>query len=350
MKTVVDKSLQLVACRFVSKQLLKLSGHLRGAKTARDTEDIHQARVACRRLRSALTVFWDCFDSDKMGGWNKCLKKLLRALGAARDLDVQIEFLEQVAASAAQESKGNRPGVKRMMLRWQQNREAVQAGVIKAIEKVEKSHVLTSIHLNVEHVLFEQRHADVPAMGRAIRERACGQIEQRRADLLSRRHCLEEADDMVGHHAMRIAAKKLRYTMEICDTAVEGRLKTPTKKIKAIQTILGDLHDCDVWQTDVQAFMTREKQRTQDFYGTTRPFSRILPGLECLSRERKHRRMELLERAREYLAELEQEGFWDSFLDVLTDDPQAERNVPQDGGRDESAEQEQLQTEGGNSV
>ena len=317
MNTNVDTSLQLAGCEFVSKQLAKLMKHLQGAKSAEDIEDVHQARVACRRLRSGLAAFSDCFDSAKTRDWNKQIKKLLQSFGAARDLDVQIEFLQEVLDGIDAEHKRNRPGIKRMMLRWQHHRDAVQPAVIKSINRLQKDHVLMNIHLEVERILFELRHLGAPPVTGVIAERAREQIQDRAAELSGRRSCLERPQDIPEHHAMRISAKKLRYTMEIFDAALDGKLRGAIKKVKKIQTILGDLHDCDVWEEDITAFIEQERQRTIDYYGHGRPFARILPGLEYLRQERRQRRGELLTAARVYFEKLEAESFFETFLNGL---------------------------------
>lgn len=317
MKANVDTSLQLAGCQFVSRQLTVLMKHLEGAKKAEDIEDIHQARVACRRLRAGLTVFSDCFDPAKAQIWNKRIRKLLKSLGDARDLDVQIEFLRKVLAGIDTEHKRNRPGIKRMMLRWQGRRDAVQPAVIKAIRRVQKEHVLMNIHLEVERNLFELRHLSLPPVNGSVISRARQQIQACAVDLLGRRVCLADPQCIPEHHAMRISAKKLRYAMEIFDAILDGKLRRAIKKVKKIQTILGDLHDCDVWEEDITVFIEQEKQRTVDYYGHTRPFARILPGLESLRTERRQHRSELLGQGFTYFESLCDEQFFETFLDVL---------------------------------
>lgn len=318
MKPEVDNGIQLAGCEYVNAQLSRLMQHLQGAQTAADIEDLHQARVACRRLRSALTVFSDCFDAGKLHTWNKHLKRLLRSFGAARDLDVQLEFLQSVLDGIDAEHKRDRPGIRRMLLRWQRRRDKAQPDVVKAVRKIVNGHVLMNIHLDVERILFELRHSGITPDSTALISRAVAQIQQRTDDLLARRACLDRPEAIDEHHAMRIAAKKLRYTLEIFDAALKGKLRGSIKKIKKIQTLLGDLHDCDVWVDDVTAFIDREKQRTFDFYGSVRPFARILPGLESLRMQRQACRGRLLNEARAYFEKLQADQFWPSFPDGLT--------------------------------
>ncbi|MHB8053394.1 MAG: CHAD domain-containing protein, partial [Methanoregula sp.] len=64
-----------------------------GVKEAQDIEYIHRMRVASRRLRAALPLFRTCFPDKQYMKWMKEITKITRALGDARDADVQIVFL-----------------------------------------------------------------------------------------------------------------------------------------------------------------------------------------------------------------------------------------------------------------
>ena len=89
-----DPSYRLLACQYVSAQLDALVGQIHGVRENKDTESVHQTRVASRRLRAALGMFAECFDSKKTAGWRRRLRRLTRGLGAARDLDVQIAYVQ----------------------------------------------------------------------------------------------------------------------------------------------------------------------------------------------------------------------------------------------------------------
>ena len=88
------------ACIFgVQRVLPLLDAFLReieGVRSAEDIEHIHRMRVASRRLRAALPLFKSCFPKKKFRMWMQELQKITRALGDARDTDVQIAFLERL--------------------------------------------------------------------------------------------------------------------------------------------------------------------------------------------------------------------------------------------------------------
>jgi hypothetical protein len=56
-----------------------------------------------------------------------------------------------------------------------------------------------------------------------------------------------DPDEVIALHDMRIAAKRLRYVLEVtADTCFGPYAKTALKRIKDLQDLLGEIHDCDV--------------------------------------------------------------------------------------------------------
>ena len=66
-----------------------------------DVERVHDMRVATRRLRAALEVFAPAFPRKRHRRALKRVKALADALGARRDLDVEIGLLESLAPAVA---------------------------------------------------------------------------------------------------------------------------------------------------------------------------------------------------------------------------------------------------------
>jgi CHAD domain-containing protein len=71
-----------------------------------DVERVHDMRVATRRLRAALEIFGPCFPRKRRRKALKRVKALAGALGARRDLDVEIELLEGLAGDVADDDRG----------------------------------------------------------------------------------------------------------------------------------------------------------------------------------------------------------------------------------------------------
>ena len=60
--------------------------------------------------------------------------------------------------------------------------------------------------------------------------------------------------EIVALHDMRIAAKRLRYILEITGPSFGPYATTATKLVKDLQDLLGEIHDCDVQVPETVAF------------------------------------------------------------------------------------------------
>jgi hypothetical protein len=151
-------------------------------------------------------------------------------------------------------------------------------------------------------------------------------------ELVAFEDCLDEPEDQEHHHAMRIAAKRLRYTLEIFVPAYEGRLDEFVASVKAVQTLLGDVHDCDVWVEHLKAFLAEEEERTAEYYGNARPFRALSVGLEHLREERRSHRRELFVQLAAHWRELEQKGLWDELIKAVRSRTKSKRGAAKAAG------------------
>ena len=341
----IDPSYQLLACQYLRKQLDALVKEVRGVREDKDIEPVHQARVASRRLRAALGMFGDCFAAKQVSRWQKRIRKLTRGLGAARDLDVQIAFVEQFLARLDEKDKKHRPGVKRLLLRLRQDRDVVQSQAVKALDALEKGNAMAEMHGELEKALFLLRNRDVHLRSPYVFERAAAYLRERQRDLLSHEHTLADPRDIAGHHQLRIDTKRLRYTMEICDPAYDKQLAPAIKAVKKVQSLLGDIHDCDVWVANIAAFMDQERRRTLEYFGHHGPFNRLKPGLQLLIDERTTHREELFIELVAYWRKLGEDHLWDdldtllqSYIEVSHPPDVQTEDVPVDGPEEEAHE------------
>jgi hypothetical protein len=180
-----------------------------------------------------------------------------------------------------------------------------------------KADVLAVIHGEVEKVLFTLWTHDVRLQSPYVFERAGRHIRERQDDVFACEHTLADPQDYDGHHRMRIAAKKLRYTMEICDAAYDKALSPLIKSVKKLQTLLGDIHDGDVWVDNVDVFIDRERERTVEFFGHDRPFLRLMPGLTMLRDERRRHREQTFGELVTFWGTLREATFWTELEKTL---------------------------------
>jgi CHAD domain-containing protein len=125
-------------------------------------------------------------------------------------------------------------------------------------------------------------------------------------------------------HDMRIAAKRLRYILEISHDLFGPYVTEATARTKALQTVLGDLHDCDM--TLPQVLELIEEARAADvanvagaarhaddldpaLLATAAPFADAHRGLTTMAVYLQARRVVLFARFLELWRDLEREGF-----------------------------------------
>ena len=284
-----------------------------GVRRATDPEDIHRMRVASRRLRIRLSLFEDFIPGKKARPWRRRLKGLTRALGEARDADVQLIFLEEYLAQPPDERE--RAGVKRLMASTRRQRRKLQKQVLKVLDKVEDSSILTDMRQTFQAVVDASVAAGGAPGGQPPFGLARTAIEARLWEVLAFAPFIRDPRHNEELHRMRIAAKHLRYCMEAFAQLYDGRLGRPIKTAKAIQEMLGDIHDCDVWSVLLDGFLEQETVRAREYYREARSLKRLTPGIQGLIENRR------AFRARRYRAFLtywdRHAGDWKDLLELL---------------------------------
>jgi CHAD domain-containing protein len=319
MITIKEPELLKAECIFGVQRLLPLldafSKEIEGVKTAQDIEHIHRMRVASRRLRAALPLFASCFPEKKYQQWTEEIRKVTRALGEARDTDVQIAFLTKIIKKRDGRKQAYDPDnalsirltgdVETILLsQLQKKRLKLQTAVVSSLDKLENSGVIDEMRIFFHNQEIRAKSTRKKPSPYGIAPVAASRIARRLAKLHSYEVWVHNPDAIAEHHAIRIAAKKLRYTIEVYGPLYRRGLKKPLSRVKKIQEILGDLHDCDVWIDTVMVMLVKERLTSQATTG------------------REQMRVSKVTRYKHFLAEREKERkilyqrferFWDSL-------------------------------------
>ena len=222
----------------------------------KDIECVHKTRVTSRKIRAALPLFQPCFPQKAFKKWTKQIKNVTRLLGAARDLDVQVAFVEEYMKSLDLPEKKY---LNILLTNRKNSRKNVQAPVVEGLEKLKKTRVLRDISEICEATITEQ--SAITFNPGKVREKAHWLICFKLEDFLSLEKYVHQPNENLKHHKMRIKAKKLRYTMEFFAPLYENYLKKEIETIKTFQDILGEKHDLEVWIDFLPKFI--EKIKTQ---------------------------------------------------------------------------------------
>lgn len=307
------RRVSLYAINAVLERIEPMLREIPGVAAADDVECLHRMRVASRRLRMALSLLGQQAGLASAKTFFKLARTVTKALGEARDLDVQICWLDEFAVSC---SLRELPGVKRVALRVSQRRAALQPKVVRVVSNLAGSSVfadtiqsLREERLNAEMSGLADPLCDLEHPTRVV----CLQLDA----VIQQASALSFPEAVAGHHQLRIEVKHLRYAMEIFNGLYGGVLDEYIALAKKIQTMLGELHDADVWILTMPPFIEREKTRTTRYYGSARPFARLLGGCEAIAGDRKNFRLEQYEKARKFWDETRQEGKWDGLRELV---------------------------------
>jgi CHAD domain-containing protein len=198
-------------------------------------ETVHDARVATRRLKAALEIAGPAIGHHDQKTLGKVLRKLRQRLGPMRDADVMLTHLADVGKVRL------KPGAD-----WLADRVNADAAAAKkkAKKKLDPSDTLSTLGTwwGVEQA-WSAAIAEVDAgITKALHE----QLDEfaRRADAVfgPKPETEPETDDR-DPHALRIAGKSLRYTVEIAAAAGHPLPGKIGKAFKRMQDALGLWHD-----------------------------------------------------------------------------------------------------------
>jgi len=223
----------------------------------RSPKALHQARVALRRLRSALSIFASLFEGDeKAAALRDDLRSLAGILGGARNLDVLIERAE--------------PGPLRDRL--QSARDEAYTGVEVALASPKTRTLILDL---MEWLVDGAWLPD--AGGEARRSEPVGAFAQTALDRYRRKvkkggRRLAKADDET-RHGVRKDAKKLRYASEFFaslfhDKKSRRRYKRFIAGLEELQDQLGLLNDLATAPEEIHKLGVEGDPEAQALLGT----------------------------------------------------------------------------------
>jgi CHAD domain-containing protein len=230
------------------------------AAQAGDMRSVHQARVATRRLREALPVLRVSVDGEAIGRVRRQVRRMTRALGPVRELDVALAHLDELASQRIM-SPGALTRVRQTIARerLERRREMLAAITPGKIEKLRRRLGLVG-------------RGPKPLETAATIAEAEHQVHRRAANLtvaMQRAGSIYLPDRL---HAVRVAAKKLRYAMEVERELKRSRVTARITQLKRLQDLLGLMHDYEI-------LIDRTRQLQADVAGCDRRLSGELDAL-----------------------------------------------------------------------
>jgi CHAD domain-containing protein len=212
-----------------------------------DPEGVHSMRVASRRLRSALRSFLPYLNERALAPAVKQIKTIADTLGEVRDQDVAIEALQDLSTETPKRFSN---ALERLLDARKENRDTARRNLKREIGTTRLKHLRIEFQRAITSVAQHQATTASPDNELTYRDVARAIITDRLRALEQLSKSLYNPDKVQPLHDMRIAAKRLRYAIELFAECWESDIGSFAKHAAVLQTDLGQLHDCDVWIDD----------------------------------------------------------------------------------------------------
>ena len=231
--------------------------HEPGTRLGEDPEELHDMRVATRRMRAALHVFGDHLEPQAMKPFLRGLRRTGRALGAVRDLDVFFEKTKLYLDALPSERKGE---LEPLLAVWRAERERARERLIAHLDGPRHKQFTERFGVFLEKPNAGARPW-LTAGGEALPHRVShvlpAVLYERVSAVRAYDEPLAEADPpLVRFHRLRIAGKFLRYTLEFFEEVLGAEAKPLIKTTRHLQDHLGDLQDAVVTCAILRNFLT----------------------------------------------------------------------------------------------
>ncbi|MBN1565170.1 MAG: CHAD domain-containing protein [Anaerolineae bacterium] len=225
-----------------------------GSRIGEDIEAVHDMRVATRRMRSAFRQFDAYYKSGSIKPFVRDLRRVARALGVVRDLDVAIDKAQRFMIDHPADD------LTPILSQWDKQRAIARHDLIKTLDSKRFGKFVDSFYafLTTPGQGAKRRpisDSAVPYQVRHVAPRLIYELyEQLRAYEAVLCNGIDE--EMINTlHALRIDFKRFRYALEFFADVLGPEARPVIEECKIMQDHLGDLNDTQVAGESLRAFV-----------------------------------------------------------------------------------------------
>jgi len=227
-----------------------------GVRSGHDIEDVHKMRVATRRQRAAWRMFGEYLRKGRTKPYRDGLRDLARRLGAVRDLDVQLENFDTYRAELpASEQRALDP----LVAAWHQYRDDARVLLMRELDSGGHRRFIE------DYVDFVRTDGAAvlptpPTSPHRVRDTAPSRIWTAYEQVRGYEAVLRWAD-IPTLHELRIASKRLRYSLEFVQEALGDDALPLIEKVTDLQDQLGLMNDADVAGAMARTFLVEHSSQ-----------------------------------------------------------------------------------------
>ena len=234
------------------------------ARAKASEKSVHDLRVSTRRLIARLELARVLSRRDNIGKLQRRFKKVLRSMGALRDVQVQLESVSQIRDANVI------AGFKRRLKR----REKQEIGKIHDELKRGRKHRLAEAFKDVRS---EFRRLQASMGGERFIRSVERFLSSRRNHFLKAKHRFRRLQPVNEEalHQMRIALKKLRYGVEAVQPILGPSAGERARQMHAFQRLMGDSRDVEILRAELEKWAEKKGKKIA-----------VVPALERLQAKR----------------------------------------------------------------
>ncbi len=235
-----------VAFAVLRRQFAEMRSHEPGTRIGEDPEELHDMRVATRRMRAAMKVFEDALP-ERARWFREELRWVAGALGDVRDLDVQMDRLGAWKDGAGEEGSEFLGKILDVM---KKRRAEARGRMLEALDSARYERLETSFGEMLRRGPGAERELAQSnghnPEGEAVTSAAPGLISARYRKWRKAAKRLDGSSPPEDYHDLRKKGKRLRYTLEFVSEVYGKPVSGLVSPLKALQDDLGDHQDAIV--------------------------------------------------------------------------------------------------------
>jgi CHAD domain-containing protein len=220
-------------------QFVKMLHFEAGSRSGENIEDLHDMRVATRRIRSAMRLLGDYYKTKPVRAYRRQLQKVARALGEVRNLDVLIANIQQFQATLDERCQAD---LQRVIDRLDAEREQARQELSRLLDKDSYRRFVNDFAVFLTKPGMGAKHINGSVQPSQVRHILPTMIYSHLGAVRAYDGVIAEADGTTLH-ALRIELKRLRYTVSLFVDVLGSSGKNFIKEIKVLQDHLGRMQD-----------------------------------------------------------------------------------------------------------
>jgi CHAD domain-containing protein len=236
---LADDAIAEAGRKVLLRQFTTMLKHEAGSRTGADIEDVHDMRVATRRMRSTMRLIEPYFKPKRIRAYNAMLRRIAAALGAVRDLDVLIEDLTRYMSDGQHE---NAAALAEVVALLDSRRTPARAALNLLFDKGQYRRFTEDFAAFLLTPGLGVAKADDEPMPTTVRQLLPTIIYSHLGHVRAYDAILAEADDTTLHD-LRIQFKRLRYAASLFSEVLGSSIDEYITQIRKAQDHLGRMND-----------------------------------------------------------------------------------------------------------